>query len=68
MYMPKKQKQYTYDSNGQKRKLCPSIPVEGSRIIHSDPRELAAMDAESMKKHAEWLKIMAACEAFLHTH
>lgn len=59
--MPKKQKQYTYDSNGQKRKLCPSIPVEGSRIIHSDPRELAAMDAE-------WLKIMAACEAFLHTH
>lgn len=66
--MPKKQKQYTYDSNGQKRKLCPSIPVKGSRIIHSDPRELAAMDAESMKKHAEWLKIMAACEAFLHTH
>lgn len=66
--MPKKQKQYTYDSNGQKKELCPSIPVEGSRIIHSDPRELAAMDAESMKKHAEWLKIMAACEAFLHTH
>ena len=48
--MPKKQKQYTYDSNGQKRKLCPSIPVEGSRIIHSDPRELAAMDAESIRK------------------
>ena len=66
--MPKKQKQYTYDSNGQKRKLCPSIPVEGSRIIHSDPRELAAMDAESMEKHAEWLKIMAACESFTNTH
>lgn len=66
--MPKKQKQYAYDSNGQKRELCPSIPLEDSRIIHSDPRELAAMDAEFIKKHDEWLKIMAACESFTNTY
>ena len=66
--MLKKQKQYTYDSKGQKRELCPPIPLENSRIIHSDPRELAAMDAEFIKKHDEWLKIMAACALYANTH
>lgn len=48
--MPKKQKQYTYDSNGQKRKLCPAIPIEGAKSIITDPQIIREMDAESIRK------------------
>ena len=62
------QKRYVYDSNGQKIELFRPIPIKGARIIHTDPRVIAEMNAESIQKHAEWLKIMAACEHSAHTY
>lgn len=61
-------KRYGYDSNGQKRELFRPIPIKGARIIHTDPRVIAEMTAESIQKHDEWLKITAACEQASHTY
>ena len=61
-------KRYGYDSNGQKRELFRPIPIKGARIIHTDPKVIAEMTAESIQKHDEWLKIMAACEQASHTY
>lgn len=46
-------KRYGYDSNGQKRELFRPIPIKGARIIHTDPRVIAEMTAESIQKHDE---------------
>ncbi|MBR3673707.1 MAG: hypothetical protein IKN65_05450 [Clostridia bacterium] len=45
-----KQKRYIHDSNGQKRELCPAIPIKGAKSIITDPNILAEMDAESIRK------------------
>lgn len=49
--MPKsRQKKYVYSPNGEIRELCPGIPLENAEIIVTDPKIIAEMDTESIRK------------------
>lgn len=44
------QKKYIHLPNGEIRKSCPSIPIEGAKSIITDPQIIIEMDAESIRK------------------
>lgn len=45
-----RQKRYIHLPDGEMRELCPGVPIKGAKVIPADPKIIAKMDAESIRK------------------